>query len=112
MRHGRLADLLPVLGVEPLDAGLVRGSNGLAVGPTAQGATLVQGQGVALLEGAGKGLSQAGDRGGHQRRVRRGIRHAQRLFRGDALAALNAIVVTDERCGIISIKETTLFLTN
>lgn len=44
MGDGGLADLLSVLGVEPINAGLVRRSDGLGVGPAAKGSALVEGE--------------------------------------------------------------------
>lgn len=55
MGDGGLADLLAVLGVEPLYAGLVRRTDGLAVGPAAKGPTLVESEGMPLL-GRRRGL--------------------------------------------------------
>lgn len=43
-----MTDGLVVLCLEPLDAGLMARPHGLRVGPSSEGATLVEGQGVAF----------------------------------------------------------------
>lgn len=48
MRDGGLRDGLVILCLEPLDAGLMAWPDGLRVGPSSQGAALVERQGVAL----------------------------------------------------------------
>lgn len=81
MRDCGLADCLVILALEPLDACLVRGADGLRVGPSTQGTSLVEGEGMPLFGRVVGGHNRGRDRGGHfgdgQRRRRR--RETERL---------------------------------
>ncbi|KAK1585551.1 uncharacterized protein LY79DRAFT_265979 [Colletotrichum navitas] len=85
-----LGDVLAILIVEPVDAGLVARADGLRVGPTAQGAALVEREGGAFLRG-GDGVLGAVGTGAAGEDV--GLRRVVEFVGGVVVCVLCVIVV-------------------